>query len=152
MLRDKRGETTWRCHENAFIGALGIQQPLLSNLFLCLLLSSSTSHILMMTALNSLLSSVFYLSDCFSQASEFFGIFYLNFQINNPKIRKAVLEGDKLMKEVLNGGYNVHPVPPPNSEIKERITKRYERERIKIEKLLTLGYTTSGDPRKIGTK
>jgi hypothetical protein len=28
------------------------------------------------------------------------------------------------MKEVLNGGYNVHPVPPPNSEIKERITKR----------------------------
>jgi len=25
---------------------------------------------------------------------------------------KAVLEGDKLMKEVLNGGYNVHPVPP----------------------------------------
>ena len=55
-------------------------------------------------------------------------------------------EGDKLMKEVLNGGYNVHPVPPPNSEIKERIRKRYERERIKIEKLFTLGYTTSGDP------
>ena len=66
--------------------------------------------------------------------------------INNPKIRYAVVEGDKLMKEVLNGGYNVHPVPPPNSEIKERIRKRYERERIKIEKLLTLGYTTSGDP------
>ena len=66
--------------------------------------------------------------------------------INNPKIMKTVLEGDKLMKEVLNGGYNVHPVPPPNSEIKERIRKRYERERIKIEKLLTLGYTTSGDP------
>jgi hypothetical protein len=64
-------------------------------------------------------------------------------EINNPKIRFPVLEGDKLMKEVLNGGYNVHPVPPPNSEIKERIRKRYERERIKIEKLLTLGYTTS---------
>ena len=63
-----------------------------------------------------------------------------------PKIRFPVLEGDKLMKEVLNGGYNVHPVPPPNSDIKERIRKRYERERIKIEKLLTLGYTTSGDP------
>ena len=41
---------------------------------------------------------------------------------------------------------------PPNSEIKERIRKRYERERIKIEKLLTLGYTTSGDPWKITTK
>ena len=67
-------------------------------------------------------------------------------EINNPKIRFPEDEGDKLMKEVLNGGYNVHPVPPPNSEIKERIRKRYERKRIKIEKLLTLGYTTSGDP------
>ena len=54
-------------------------------------------------------------------------------EINNPKIRFPVLEGDKLMKEVLNGGYNVHPVPPPNSEIKERIKKRYETKRIKIE-------------------
>ena len=42
--------------------------------------------------------------------------------------------------------HKVHPVPPPNSEIKDKIRKRYERERIKIEKLLTLGYTTSGDP------
>ena len=67
-------------------------------------------------------------------------------EINNPKIIFPVLEGDKVIKEVDNGGYNVHPVPPPNSEIKERITKRYERERIKIEKLLILGYTTSGDP------
>jgi hypothetical protein len=41
------------------------------------------------------------------------------------------------MKDVDNGGYNVHPVPPPNSEIKERIRKRYERKRINIEKLLT---------------
>ena len=31
-------------------------------------------------------------------------------EVNNPKIRFPVLEGDKLMKEVLNGGYNVHPV------------------------------------------
>ncbi len=31
-------------------------------------------------------------------------------EINMPKIRFPVLEGDKLMKEVLNGGYNVHPV------------------------------------------
>ena len=45
-------------------------------------------------------------------------------EINKPKIRNPVLEGDKLMKEVLNGGYNVHPVPPPNSEIIERIKKR----------------------------
>jgi len=65
---------------------------------------------------------------------------------NNEKIRERVLEGDKDMNEVDNGGYNVHPVPPPNSDIKERIRKRYEMKRIKIEKLLTLGYTTSGDP------
>ena len=56
------------------------------------------------------------------------------------------------MKEVLNGGYNVQPVPAPISEIKDVEKKRYEIERIKIEKLLTLGYTTSGDPWKIGTK
>jgi hypothetical protein len=72
--------------------------------------------------------------------------------INNPKVIKAVLEGDKLIKEVLKGGYNVHPVPPPNSVPKESITKRYEIGRMKIDKLLTLGYTTSADPRKIGTK
>jgi len=66
--------------------------------------------------------------------------------INNPKTIKDILEGDKLIKEVLNGGYNVHPVPPPNSEMREMITKRYEREKIKIERLFSLGYTTSGDP------
>ena len=60
-------------------------------------------------------------------------------EINNPKIRFPVLEGDKLMKEVLNGGYNVHPVPPPNSEIIEIRIKRNERDRIKIDKLFTLG-------------
>ena len=67
-------------------------------------------------------------------------------EINNPNIRFPVLEGDKLINEVLKGGYNVHPVPPPNSEIKDKIRNRYERYRIIIEKLLTLGYTTSGDP------
>jgi hypothetical protein len=72
--------------------------------------------------------------------------------MSNPKTTKAVLEGDKLIKEVLKGGYNVHPVPPPNSVHKESITKRYETGRMRIDKLLTLGYTTSADPRKIGTK
>ena len=37
------------------------------------------------------------------------------------------------MKEVDDGGKHVRPVPPPNSEIIERIKKRYERKRIKIE-------------------
>ena len=71
---------------------------------------------------------------------------------NNPNIRFPVEEGDKLIKEVLKGGYNVHPVPPPKSDIKERISNIYERKRTKIEKLFTLGYTTSGVPRKTGTK
>ena len=48
--------------------------------------------------------------------------------INNPKTTNAVLEGDKLMKEVLNGGYNVHPVPPPNSVDKESIPKDMKKE------------------------
>ena len=39
----------------------------------------------------------------------------------HPNRRFPVLEGDKVKKEVDNGGYNVHPVPPPNSEVKERI-------------------------------
>ena len=43
------------------------------------------------------------------------------------------------MKEVLNGGYIVHPVPHPNSDTKESISKRYERKIIINEKLLTLG-------------
>jgi len=64
----------------------------------------------------------------------------------NPKIRIATLDGDKLMKEVLKGGYNVQPIPPPNSETKDRILIKYENKRIKIEKLFTLGYTTSGEP------
>ena len=40
-------------------------------------------------------------------------------EINNPKIRFPVLEGDKLMKEVLNGGYNVHPVQTYNTKAQE---------------------------------
>ena len=44
---------------------------------------------------------------------------------------------------VIKNPSNVHPVPPPKSEINERKRERYERQRIETEKLLTLGYTTS---------
>ena len=44
-------------------------------------------------------------------------------EINNPKIRFPVLEGDKLMKEVLNGGYNDHPVPPSTLRLKKGLRK-----------------------------
>jgi hypothetical protein len=40
--------------------------------------------------------------------------------INNPCIILPVLAGDTLIKEVLKGGYNVHPVPPPKSQMTER--------------------------------
>ena len=42
--------------------------------------------------------------------------------INNPKIKKAVLEGDKLIKEVLNGGYNV---PDETELIHHLVPKRF---------------------------
>jgi hypothetical protein len=58
---------------------------------------------------------------------------------NNPNITYTVLEGDKLMKEVLNGGYIVQPVPPPNSDIKERSTIINERKIRRKDKLLALG-------------
>jgi len=40
------------------------------------------------------------------------------------------------MKEVLNGGYNVHPVPPPNSEIKET--------KMKVEHMLIEDFSSTG--------
>ena len=62
-----------------------------------------------------------------------------NPDINNENTRKRIDEGDKEMNEVDRGGYNVHPVPPPNSIIIDNIKIRYENKRINIEKLLTLG-------------
>jgi hypothetical protein len=59
--------------------------------------------------------------------------------INNPKIINAMEDGAKLMKEVLNGGYSVHPVPPPNSDIIESIIRANDKNNIKIEKLFILG-------------
>ena len=48
-------------------------------------------------------------------------------------MRFPALEGDKVIKEVDSGGKHVRPVPPPNSEIIERIKQRYESKRTKIE-------------------
>ena len=73
-------------------------------------------------------------------------------EINNDNIIYIILDGDNNMKEVDNGGYNVHPVPPPNSMIIEYINIIKEIIKIIIEILLTLGKTISGDPLKIGIK
>jgi predicted CoA-binding protein len=48
-------------------------------------------------------------------------------------------DGAKLMKEVLKGGYKVHPVPPPNSDIIESISRANDLNKISIEKLFILG-------------
>jgi len=71
-------------------------------------------------------------------------------------------QGKGMLELLLNGGWtqrmirgytvNLPLLPWRNPSYNERIRKRYERKRIKIEKLLTLGYTTSGDPWKITTK
>lgn len=69
----------------------------------------------------------------------------------SPDISRAVikietLEGDRDIKEVLKGGYNVQPVPPPNSVIIDKIRHRYENTRRIKEKLFILGKAISGDP------
>jgi hypothetical protein len=61
--------------------------------------------------------------------------------------------GDKLISDVLNGGYNVQPVPLlQNSLFKDKSTKVYDSGIIKTDILLTLGYATSDAPKYIGTK
>ena len=67
--------------------------------------------------------------------------------INNPYIMTSTPTGDTLINDVLNGGYNVQPVPPPNSPVTDNITKIYDNGNIKIDILFTLGYTTSGAPK-----
>jgi hypothetical protein len=60
--------------------------------------------------------------------------------------------GDKLISDVLSGGYNVQPVPLPNSLFKDKSTKVYDSGITKTDILLILGYATSDDPKYIGTK
>jgi hypothetical protein len=43
-------------------------------------------------------------------------------EIINPIMITSTATGDRLIKEVLKGGYKVQPVAPPNSEVVERIT------------------------------
>ena len=60
-------------------------------------------------------------------------------EMNSPNRRFPVLESDKFINAVDNGVKTVRPVPPPDSEIIERVRKRYK-SKSKIEQLLTLGY------------
>ena len=55
-----------------------------------------------------------------------------------------------VINDVLNEGYNVHPVPLLNSPVIDKIIKAYDNSNIKIDILFTLGYITSGAPKNIG--
>ena len=70
---------------------------------------------------------------------------------SNPASIVSITIGDKLINDVLSGGYNVQPVPLPNSLfIDIRITV-YDNGIRMTDMLLTLGYATSDAPKYIGT-
>ena len=54
--------------------------------------------------------------------------------------------------DVLNGGYNVQPIPLPYSQISEIHISLYEYGIIKTDIILILGYITSDAPKYIGIK
>ena len=66
---------------------------------------------------------------------------------NNPYNIISISICDRLINDVLNGGYNVQPVPLLNSSVRDNIIKVYDNGNIKIDILFTLGYSTSGAPR-----
>jgi hypothetical protein len=57
-----------------------------------------------------------------------------------------------VIKDVLNGGYNVQPIPLPYSLVQEFIIIKYDEGIIMMDILLILGYTTSDAPKYIGIK
>jgi hypothetical protein len=71
---------------------------------------------------------------------------------NKPFIIKDIPKGDKFIKTVLNGGYNVQPTPLANSLFMVKSIKEYDNGTIKTDILLILGYVTSGAPKYKGTK
>jgi hypothetical protein len=54
--------------------------------------------------------------------------------------------------DVLNGGYNVQPIPLPYSDIIDNIIIIYDQGITTIDILLILGKTTSDAPKYIGNK
>jgi hypothetical protein len=60
-------------------------------------------------------------------------------EINKPNTMRSTATGDKLIKDVLNGGYKVQPRATPNSDEIDKNRKKYEKnKKIKV-KLLSLG-------------
>ena len=73
-------------------------------------------------------------------------------RIIRPTMMKYKPKDDNCISVVLSGGYNVQPIPLPNSLQIDSIIQTYEKGIIKIDILLTLGYPTSGEPINIGMK
>jgi hypothetical protein len=71
---------------------------------------------------------------------------------NKPFIIRDIPKGDKFIKAVLNGGYNVQPTPLANSLFMVKSIKEYDNGIIKTDILLILGYVTSGAPKYKGIK
>ena len=69
---------------------------------------------------------------------------------SNPRIKTSTTIGDKLINDVLNRGYNVQPVPLPNSLFIAISTTVYDKGIRMTDMLLTLGYATSDVPKYIG--
>jgi hypothetical protein len=58
----------------------------------------------------------------------------------------------RFIRDVLNGGYNVQPIPLAYSQIIDNINIIYDEGTIKTDILLILGYITSDAPKYIGIK
>jgi len=71
---------------------------------------------------------------------------------NKPFIIKDIPKGDKFIKAVLNGGYNVQPTPLVNSLFIVNTIQEYDNGTIKTDILLILGYVISGAPKYKGIK
>jgi len=70
---------------------------------------------------------------------------------NKPHIRTSIETVDRLISEVLSGGYNVHPNPLLNSLFIDNIKSPYDSGIMSTEQILTLGYVTSDTPKNKGT-
>jgi len=65
---------------------------------------------------------------------------------------RSITIGDKVISDVLSGGYNVQPVPVPNSVLRDVLIIAYDMGIKRTLRLLILGYVTSDVPKYIGTK
>ena len=69
---------------------------------------------------------------------------------NKPHIMTSIETVDRLISEVLSGGYNVHPNPQLNSLFIDNIRTPYDSGIMSTEQILTLGNVTSDTPKNKG--